>query len=326
LSNALKFTDAGRVTLRVGYRFQVATFAIEDTGTGINAEDLERIFQPFERARSARARATRGTGLGLTITRLLTETLGGEITVESQPGKGSTFVVRLMLSEAAHPRTRAPRDDRLRGYVGPRRTILIVDDDETQRRLLGELLGPLGFTVLAAAGGLECLALAERHQPDLVLLDVSMPDIDGFEVARRLRRSLRERPAIVMLSALALDKAKQVEPDRVHDDYLMKPVDLRQVLERIHALLKIEWTYGPTNAPPSPAPLSGLPVPAQRDIEELIRLGQIGYVRGIREKLQEIAARSPAHEEFVAELRAIVSGFDLERYLATLEAISSSHA
>jgi CheY-like chemotaxis protein len=302
----------------VGYRFQVATFEIEDTGIGIHEEDLERIFQPFERARSTRARAT-GTGLGLTITRLLTETLGGEITVRSEVRKGSTFRVKMLLSEVARPRGVPARNDRLRGYVGPRRTILIADDDPTQRRLLGELLEPLGFAVIAAADGATCLALAEQHRPNLILLDVSMPDVSGFEVARRLRQTLRERPAIVMVSALAPDKTHEVEPERAHDDYLMKPVDLTQVLEKIHALLNVEWLYD--TADPTRPPGPPLSVPAPHDIDELIRLGQIGYIRAIRDKLGEIAARAPAHQEFVAQLQAVVSGCDLPRYLAMLEAV-----
>ena len=232
--------------LRVSYRFQVATFEVEDSGIGIHGDDIERIFQPFERARAARARATTGTGLGLTITRLLTETLGGEITVRSELGKGSTFRVKLLLSEVARPRSIPARNDRLRGYVGPRRTILVADDDQTQRQLLGELLKPLGFNVIVAADGESCLALAEQHRPNLILLDVSMPDINGWDVARRLRHSTRERPAIVMVSALAPDRAQEVEPERVHDDYLMKPVDLTQVLEKI---TRCSGSNGPMTPP-----------------------------------------------------------------------------
>jgi CheY-like chemotaxis protein/anti-sigma regulatory factor (Ser/Thr protein kinase) len=242
LSNAIKFTDSGHVTLFIRYRNQVAELNVEDSGIGIHAEDLDRIFRPFERARSGPARSTTGTGLGLTITKMLVETMGGEITVTSTPGAGSVFRVKLLLSEVPRPRTAATLEAQVRGYVGPRQTILIVDDDPVQRDLVRELLEPLGFAVLTAASGAECLTLVERHKIHLVLLDVSMPEMDGWEVADALRRSADERPAIVMLSALTVDKSAEVKPDRPYDHYLIKPINLRQLMEKLHALLDIEWT------------------------------------------------------------------------------------
>jgi anti-sigma regulatory factor (Ser/Thr protein kinase) len=179
LSNAIKFTDSGHVGFAVNYRNQVAEFAIEDTGVGIHKSDLERIFQPFERARTARAKATTGTGLGLTITKLLTNVMGGDLTVSSEVGKGSCFRVKLLLSEVSRPRIVSTKEDRVRGYVGPRQTILVVDDNETQRDLVRELLTPLGFDMLSASSGRECLTLAEQSKPNLILLDIAMPEMDG---------------------------------------------------------------------------------------------------------------------------------------------------
>ena len=112
--------------------------------------------------------------------------------------------------------------------------------------------------MVAAATGTECLARAEEQAPDLVLLDVGMPDMNGWEVARRLRRTGRERLAIVMLSALAPDKAHQLEHERLHDGYLMKPVHLRQLLEQMHILLDIEWTYDRASDPAPSLPLKSL--------------------------------------------------------------------
>jgi CheY-like chemotaxis protein len=127
----------------------------------------------------------------------------------------------------------------VRGYVGPRQTILVVDDNEVQRGLARDLLAPLGFEVLTASTGMECLALADRHKPNLILLDVAMPEMDGWEVARRLRQASREPTAIVILSANAIDPSRLLEGERLHDDYVMKPIDLRQLLKKIHALLNI---------------------------------------------------------------------------------------
>ena len=328
LSNAIKFTDVGHVVFRVGYRYQVAQFTIEDTGVGIHRSDLERIFLPFERARTARAKATVGTGLGLTITKLLTNVMGGDLTVKSEVDKGSSFRVKLLLSEVSRPRIASTKEDRVRGYVGPRQTILVVDDNEIQRGLARDLLAPLGFEILTAATGMECLALADRHKPNLILLDVAMPEMDGWEVARRLRQASREPTAIVILSANAIDPSRLLEGERLHDDYVMKPIDLRQLLKKVHALLNIEWTYEPEpESKPAPAIASGpFAVPAGSDLDELIGLGEIGHVRKILEKLREIEQSAPECGDFVVHMRTIVNAFDLRRYAAALEAIRSSHA
>ncbi len=330
LSNAIKFTDRGHVTLRVIYRNQVARFEVEDSGIGIDRDDLDRIFAPFERARTARTRQAVGTGLGLTITKLLSETMGGEIKVRSKVGSGSVFSVRLLLSEVARPRVTAAVEHRIRGYTGPRQTVLVVDDDEVQRDLVRELLEPLGFHVLIAATGQACLTLAEQAKPNLVLLDVSMPGMDGWEVGRRLRQSAQARPAIVMLSALAPDKHQNVELGRVYDDYLMKPIDVRHLLGKLHALLNIEWTYDPEEEPAVKTlrplvELAARGIPERHDIDDLIRLGSIGHLRGIEDKLVEIERGSPTHREFVARMRAIVNTFDMTRYVAELESVRGYH-
>jgi len=328
LSNAIKFTERGRIALRISYRNQVARFEIEDTGIGIAKQDIERIFQPFERAHSSHPHAASGTGLGLTITKLLVETMGGEISVKSTLGKGSTFTVKLLLSEVARPRIASTVEDRVRGYAGPRQTILVVDDNPTQRELIEDLLRPIGFVVVAAASGVEALALVKHTTPDLSLIDVSMPDMDGWNLAAQLRKLLPERCAIVMLSALAPDKSRDVSPERVHDDYLMKPIDLRQLLEKIHALLKIEWIYmegEKVDTSNGVAALARSPLPPRADIEALIHLGQIGQLRGIQDKLSEIQRASPTFESFVTQLTPMVEAVDLHRFVSALEALRSSH-
>jgi CheY-like chemotaxis protein len=216
-------------------------------------------------------------------------------------------------------------EDRVRGYAGPRQTVLVVDDNEIQRDLVRDLLTPLGFDVLAAATGRECLALAEQHRPNLVLLDIAMPEMDGWQVAQGLRRLARSRAAIVMLSANAVDQSRLIETERLYDDYLMKPIDLRHLLKKIHALLDIEWLYEPAVEPLPAAAASPLVVPDRDDINELISLGEIGHVRKIADKLTEIENRSPAYADFVAQIRIIIDAFDLKRYAATLEAMRGAH-
>jgi len=326
LSNAIKFTDVGHVAMRVDYRNQVARFGIEDTGIGIHAQDLNRIFQPFERAQHGPVNTKTGTGLGLTITKMLAETMGGEITVKSEVGSGSLFQVKLMLAEVPRPRNAPPLEHRVRGYDGERQTILVVDDDQVHRDLICELLEPLGFNVMTAANGTTCLALVAERRPNLILLDISMPDIDGWTVARQLRQMPRERPAIIMLSAIAMEEERAAEPDQLYDDYMIKPIDLRQMLEKFHTLLDIEWTTRDEIAMPRPAPPAPSRILALDAINALIGLGQIGHFRGISATLDEIEASSPEHAAAVAELRAIANSFNLSRFLTVLEAQRRTHA
>ena len=326
LSNAIKFTDVGKVSLSVGYRNQVATFEVVDTGIGIHPLDLDRIFEPFERATHGPQMRTPGTGLGLTITRRLTETMGGEIGVRSEVGKGSAFQVKLMLAEVTRPRHGVPLERRVRGYAGPRQTIMVVDDDSVHRDLVRELLEPLGFHVVAAANGAACLALVNDSRPNLILLDISMPEMDGWTVARQLKNIARERPAIVMLSAIATEDRRALDPERLYDDFLMKPIDLRQMLEKFHDLLDIEWlTHSEPETPAADRKPAGKPL-ERKDIDRLIALSQIGHFQGLNTILDEIEATSSASASIVAELRSIVNSFNFPRLVKVLETQGDGHA
>ena len=297
-----------------------------DTGIGIHPLDLDRIFEPFERATHGPQMRTPGTGLGLTITRRLTETMGGEIGVRSEVGKGSAFQVKLMLAEVTRPRHGVPLERRVRGYAGPRQTIMVVDDDFVHRDLVRELLEPLGFHVVAAANGAACLALVNDSRPNLILLDISMPEMDGWTVARQLKNIARERPAIVMLSAIATEDRRALDPERLYDDFLMKPIDLRQMLEKFHDLLDIEWlTHSEPETPAADRKPAGKPL-ERKDIDRLIALSQIGHFQGLNTILDEIEATSSASASIVAELRGIVNSFNFPRLVKVLETQGDGHA
>src|SRR5690606_23120259 len=195
------------------------------SGVGIAREDQERIFRPFERIRKPGAPYVHGTGLGLTITRLLTDIMGGDIHVQSEPGVGSTFTVALMLSSVAVSPAATPVQQRVRGYVGEPRTILLVDDEPSQRGLLAELLLPLGFRIIEADSGSACLVLARQQPVDAILLDINMPDLSGWQVAQQLREQ-GITSVIIMISANAGEAAAAPEQASYHNDYLAKPVRL----------------------------------------------------------------------------------------------------
>ncbi|MCA1499600.1 ATP-binding protein [Bradyrhizobium sp. NBAIM14] len=321
LSNAIKFTQSGSVQFVVHYRSPVAEFEVIDTGPGIQGGDLERIFAPFERGALGASQPQTGTGLGLTISRLLAGVMGGDIKVTSTVGTGSTFRVKILLSEVANPQRIAPVEAPVSGYHGPRKTILVTDDDPVHRDLLREVLTPLGFILLSAPDGAGCLALAQHCRPDLFLLDISMPAMDGWAVAEALRASGHHQARILMVSASALEAHGTPLAQPFHDGYLMKPIDIPRLLATIRQLLKIEWQYGSHEvAVPFWHPETGSKPPL-RHIEALIGLGQIGYVKGIQLKLDEIGSEHPEHADFVAQMRSLVDRFDLDQYMDTLKTL-----
>lgn len=323
LSNAIKFTQEGSVRFIIHYRSPVAEFEVIDTGPGIQPDDLERIFAPFERGALGVSQPQTGTGLGLTISRLLAGVMGGDIKVSSTVGIGSTFRVKMLLSEVTNPTRIAPVNAPIFGYHGARKTILITDDDPTQRDLLREVLTPLGFILLSAPDGAGCLSLAQHCRPDLFLLDISMAGMDGWTVAETLRATGHHQARILMVSASALEAHGTPLAQPFHDGYLMKPIDIPRLLELIGQLLKIEWQYE-IDAPRAPTwrPNTGSRPPVQH-VEELISLGQLGYIRAIQLKLDEMGISHPEHADFVTQMRTLVDRFDLDQYMATLKTLHS---
>jgi len=316
LSNAIKFTDAGTVRFEVGYRNQVATFTVSDTGRGIATKDITRIYEPFQRGEADSIRPMPGLGLGLTITQLLTNTLGGEISVTSEKDVGSTFRVRLMLSAVIRPMKPPAQEQRIVGYEGPRRTIVVVDDNEDHRELMREILSPLDFIVLTAAGGPDCLTLIEGIKPDLFLVDISMPGMNGWQLVSRLRENGQTAP-ILMLSANIGDAAAATDSDDSHNDAISKPVDIRQLRDKLALHLGLKWLYADASIPVAPKPPPPLKSPGIEHVRELLRLGEIGYVRGIEAKLADLA-KLEENKPFTDALRAHVQAFDLDGFLNVL--------
>ncbi len=321
LSNAIKYTEAGSATFRIRLRGQVAEFEVADTGIGIRPEDIEAIFEPFERGHLPAANAMPGTGLGLTISKLLTQILGGEISVRSTPGIGSTFKVRLLLSEAPGGAALTPPQRRIAGYAGPRQRVLIADDDADHLELLSEILLPLGFAVRTVPDGQSCLDAARDFQPDLVILDIAMPGISGMEAAARLRQASAPLPKIMILSGNFHDAPRQEQVAAAYDLFLAKPIDIRALLDGAQRLLKLSWLDASAAAPPVAPPRH---YPAQPHLEDLLRLGRIGYVRGIEAKLAEIEAAEPATAPFADHLRALVERFALGDFVSYLEALPTT--
>jgi signal transduction histidine kinase/CheY-like chemotaxis protein len=326
LSNAVKFTRSGGVTLTVRRQGEVSELEVTDTGIGIRPEEIDTIFEPFVRGTLANPEGMSGTGLGLTITKLLTAAMGGELTVRSRLGIGSSFRVRLLLPEVLHPAGRAAGDTEIAGYEGDRRAVLIADDDEDHRGLVRDVLAPLGFAVTMAEDGPACLAAAAACEPDLLLLDISMPGMTGWDVARRLRESGNRRTSIIMISGNAAELDANHSRAPYHDACLQKPIDLQLLIETIGRLAHISWRPRPAQEGLSdrietPDQTAANRAPDRKDLLDLYRLGDIGYVRGIREKLTEIAKQSPETAPFIRSLERLVGELDLPRYMTALRSL-----
>ncbi|BBE72879.1 ATP-binding protein [Oharaeibacter diazotrophicus] len=318
LSNAVKFTREGSVTLSVAYRSQTATITVADTGVGIDPEDAARVFEPFERGARPEALAVPGLGLGLTITKMLVELMGGDIRLTSRPGEGSSFRVRLMMTAVDAPGAAVQPKRPVTGYRGPRRTIMVVDDDANQRALMRDVLGPLGFVVLEATDAASCRNLTEAVSPDLFLLDVTMPGEDGWSLARSLR-ARGQGGRIMMVSAHLVDADAPTGEDAAHDATLPKPFALARLIERIGQFLDLDWIE---EEPAPAAPDAAVAAPATGalaggDVEDLIRFGRIGYLKGIEARLDGIGADGGP---LVGELRALVDRFDFKGFVRRLEA------
>ncbi len=305
LSNAVKFTKQGKVSLHVSYRNEVAKFIVTDTGVGIKQEDQERIFDPFERVNNQETQYISGTGLGLSISRLLCHLLGGDISLESEYGKGTCFTLTILLPSVIEPRIQSIIKKKIKGYQGETRNILVVDDAPSHRSLITDLLTPLGFHVFEADNAESGLQLIDTISVDLFLLDISMPCVDGWELAARIRKAKIKTP-IMMLSANAIEDHRDEMTSRLHDEYLIKPIRLEILLEKIGSLLNLDWIYDQSeiSAPKRPmikAP-KPTPLPLQEDLDELISLAQIGYLNGVLEKL-EAMMKSDNDSTFIEYLK-----------------------
>ena len=248
LSNAIKFTESGSVKLHIGSAAAtgdngkeeaqgVLTFTVCDTGIGIAADKMEEVFKNFTQVDSSITRHFGGLGLGLPIARELVKVMGGKIWAESQPHQGSCFHFTLPLVQpAAEPRLREPKPERP-AKAPSDRNILLVEDSEANRRLFQLMLEKQGFHVLLAENGRHALDVVAKENPDLILMDIQMPEMDGFEATRRIRAMLADSPRasipIIALTAYARKGDRQTFLDAGMNDVLPKPIRMQELSERL---------------------------------------------------------------------------------------------
>jgi CheY-like chemotaxis protein len=287
LGNAIKFTERGSVTFKVEFIAPKICFHVEDTGVGMTPEQIEKIFLPFEQVGDTKKQAE-GTGLGLAITHKIVSLMQSEIQVQSILGKGSTFTFELYLPEAENwaIAARAMPKGVIQGYKGSKRRILVVDDFWENRSVLVNLLEPIGFEMFEASNGLEGIEQALKISPDLIITDLAMPVMDGFELLQKIRLHPQLQNQIVLVSSASVfesDRHKSL--DAGGNDFLPKPVQAEILLELLEKHLQLDWIYDTDNTDnQKPEVVLGEIQPPETEIlHQLFELAQDGELDGIIE-------------------------------------------
>jgi signal transduction histidine kinase/ABC-type amino acid transport substrate-binding protein/CheY-like chemotaxis protein len=319
LGNAVKFTEKGSVTFRADHKNGRIYFEIKDTGPGIEVHELEKIFEPFHQTGSY-LKKNEGTGLGLSISRKLAELMGGSLTAQSRPGEGAVFRVELELlpvcSAENIPLPESSSD--IIDYTGMRRKVLIVDDIELNRLLLSDLLIPLGFAVYEADNGQNAVETAKELKPDLILMDLLMPGLDGFGATRQIRAfSPPIQTVILAISAGVFENHILKSREAGCDDFISKPVVLGQLLAKMQQHLKLEWIYRKTEAV-AEAKVPIIP-PCPEDLELLANSARMGDVQSIRNKAEALMQKDKQLVPFAEELIRLAKSFQMGKIRTFLE-------
>ncbi|MEO6245337.1 MAG: PAS domain S-box protein [Opitutaceae bacterium] len=316
LANAVKFTTEGGVGVVVEKSPRdggAIRFAITDTGPGITPADLAKLFEPFTQVGHRAGVASSGTGLGLAISRSLVERMGGQLGVESTPGQGSRFWCDVILpaTTAAPAATRVNRP--VIGYAGPRRRVLVVDDNPANRAVLVDLLTPVGFEVGEVANGENAVTEVARACPDLVLMDLRMPGgMDGLEATRRIRRSVPGpglRIIAISASAYELDRRECFAAGC--DAFVAKPFREEDLWAQIGTVLNLEWQHG--DAADATPPFAGVVhPPPPGEATALHDCAAKGDVVGLRQRAEALIARDAKYSPFARTVLDLAARFKMK--------------
>jgi CheY-like chemotaxis protein len=336
-------------------------FQVEDTGIGIAREKLTEIFRPFHQVGNSN-HWVEGTGLGLTISQKLTKLMGSTLEVRSQLGSGSVFWLDLDLPEVLElADTTEAKEPNIIGFIGEKRRVLVVDDKWENRSVLVNLLEPLGFEILEATDGRNCLDKALEFKPDLILMDLVMPVMDGFEATRQLRkRTDLKKIVIIATSASVFDYSQHRSRKAGCDDFIPKPVRVKHLLERLRVHLELEWVYDDSefsqvadselglanqdlegiasneqpNNPKSKLHWNGtkgatqnpkLIAPPPEEIAVLFDLALRGNIMGILKQAAKLEQLDEQFVPFASELRQLAKGFQTKQIREFLKPYTSSH-
>ncbi|HSF75675.1 MAG TPA: ATP-binding protein, partial [Microcoleus sp.] len=323
LGNAIKFTEKGGVAFKVGYQDGKIRFQVEDTGVGMAPEQLQDIFLPFHQVGEAN-RKVEGTGLGLAISRQLVQMMGGEIKVKSTLEKGSIFFFDLELPEVSEWANNAAKANAhvIVGFKGEKRKILIADDKWLNRSIMAGMLQPLGFEILEATEGQDCLNKAVEFKPDCILMDLMMPVMSGLEATRRIRKSPGQTNLVVIATSASVfdfDRAQSAEVGC--NDFIPKPIRIEELLDKLRTHLGLEWIYEEDleeirKAEGEKKSLSSeIVAPPDEVIAVLFNLAMMGDLRAIGEEAKKLEQLNEQWGPFATHLCQLVKGFEEQQIL-----------
>ncbi len=326
LNNATKYTEHGQVVFHVECHHVspgqvVLQFRVEDTGVGISQDQLGDIFIPFQQL-GGQQHHTEGAGLGLAISQRLVRLMGSELQVDSRPNVGSVFHFKVALPTILDwPGAATGHDRAVIGFEGPPRKILVADDKVENRTLVRDLLMPLGFEVAEASHGAECLQRAAIFQPDLVLMDLVMPVIDGFEATRQLRTSPDLNHVVVIaMSASVFSRSRQSSREAGCDDFIAKPIRIDLLLETLGTHLSLEWRYDSVEVldPSQPTDKQLLIVPPLDQLALVMASAQKGHIMPLYEHINRIEQLDQRFRPFAHLLRQYADTFDMKGLSAAI--------
>ncbi|MCY7384837.1 MAG: response regulator [Microcoleus sp. CAN_BIN18] len=326
LGNAIKFTDSGSVTLKVEINeasldipIPRIKFQIEDTGVGISPNEVNKLFQAFEQV-GEQKRQSEGTGLGLAISQRIVELMGGKIQVESEIGVGSNFYFELAMPIALDwvQKNSVNKGRTIIGYEGAARHILVVDDRWENRSVLANLLEPMGFIITEAENGQEGLNRARQRLPDLMIADLAMPVMDGFEMLKQLRDDADLKDLLVVVSSASVAEIdRQMSQAAGGDDFLAKPVDAVELFALLAVHLQLTWQYDQIDVDValsnSQVSITELIVPPIANLKLLLELAEDGLLKELVETTEKIGADDTKYLPFVQQILQLAKQFETEK-------------
>jgi signal transduction histidine kinase/FixJ family two-component response regulator len=319
VGNAIKFTDRGSVTLRVEQIVKtdldvMLRFTVADTGVGINANDVNKLFQAFEQV-GEQTRKAEGTGLGLAISQQIVQFMGGTIQVKSQPAVGSDFFFEIALPIAFDwSQQPVAAIGNIIGYEGAPLRILVVDDRWENRAVLVNLLEPIGFVITEAEHGQAGLDQMHGVLPDLVIIDLAMPVMDGFAMVRQIRatESLKALK-VIAVSASVTPQQQQMSQEAGSDDFLAKPIKVHELLRLLEQHLELTWkTEDAITEPLDSQPIELIPL-SDRELQVLLNLVQEGRLKKFVEVAEWMVQGSDRHQPFVQQMTQMAKQFQSEQ-------------
>ncbi len=314
INNAIKFTEKGGVTFLVRCYMEKIRFQITDTGIGIPQDNLEDIFSPFKQVGHG-SLSTEGTGLGLAISHKLTQLLGSDdLHVSSKVGEGTTFWFDLSLSQVEGWKEKEIIEEKVIGYKGEQHKILIVDDVPHNCGILVNTLEPLGFLTEIATNGQEGVDKTHQFEPDLILMDLVMPVMNGLVATQQIKKTY-PHVKVFIVSASSVQNLKDVQTRTASNDYLQKPIIMNLLFDKMAKHLGIEWIYetiADSTAEESMIDETAMIPPPTEYLETLLELAEMFSFKKIKAELKNIRALDSDYENFVQQVESYVKTFDAD--------------